>query len=235
MADLSPKLWQDATIESVFDESARTKTFRLKPAEPFTYIAGQHFSIQLQSPDGYKAARDFSFSSAPSSGNVEATIVHLPRGEVSGWFHESAEIGDSVQISPPIGYYFNWTTQQPEPVLLIAGGVGVAPLMSILREHRLQHAASPIALFYSVRNFDEICFKTELVDSPDASFTFTDTAPDDWLGHTGRVTAGMLRPLQQPDQLVYVCGPTSFVETVNTILVEQLAVNPEKIRNERFG
>ena len=235
LADLSPQLWQRATIEAIFDESERTKTFRLKPEAPFSYIAGQHFSIQLRAPDGYAAARDFSLSSAPSSGNVDVTIVHLPNGEVSGWFHESAAIGDSVEISPPIGYYFNWTPDQAEPILLIAGGVGVTPLMSILREHKLTHAESPIALFYSVRNFDEICFKSELKDADNVTFTFTGAPPENWHGNSGRVTAAMLRPLLKPNQTIYVCGPTSFVEAVDSILVDELSVDPTKIRNERFG
>jgi ferredoxin-NADP reductase len=235
MADLSPQLWQQATITAIFDESSRTKTFRLTTSQPMPFIAGQHFSIQLRAANGYATARDFSFSSAPSSGDIDVTIVHLPRGEVSSWFHELAEVGDSLEVSPPIGYYFNWSPQQTEPVLLIAGGVGVTPLVSILREHKLTQAGSPIALFYSVRDFDEICFKPELVDAENVTFTFTGTPPDEWQGNTGRVTADMLQPLLRPDQTIYICGPTSFVEAVDAILVEQLGINSTKIRNERFG
>jgi ferredoxin-NADP reductase len=235
MADLSPNIWRPAKITDIIVESPRTKTFRFEIDGLYPYVAGQHFSIQLRSPNGYTATRDYSFSSAPSSNVIETTIAHAPHGEVSGWFNETAEIGDRVDISPPIGHYFNWTPAQTEPVLLIAGGVGATPLVSMIREHQLQHSSSPISLFYSVRDFEDICFKSELTTAQDVVFTLTDSQPEDWQGNSGRVTAAMLRPLLQPNQTIYVCGPTSFVEAADTILVAELSVDPMKIKTERFG
>jgi ferredoxin-NADP reductase len=235
MADLSPQLWRPATIESIVSESERTKTFRLKLSGPYPFMAGQHCSIQLRAPDGYTAARDYSFSSSPASGVVETTIAHAPHGEVSGWFCTQAEVGDQVEISAPIGRHFVWTPAQTEPILLIAGGVGVTPLMSILREHRASGATSGVNLFYSVRTFEDICFKNELVGKENVTFTLVDSQPDDWQGYTGIVTADMLRPLALPNQTTYVCGPTAYVEAVTHILTDQLGVAADTIKTERFG
>jgi ferredoxin-NADP reductase len=228
-------MWRSARISNIIVESPRTKTFRFELDQPYEFVAGQHCSIQLRAPNGYTTARDYSFSSAPSSDMIDITIAHAPHGEVSGWFNETAEIGDNIEISPPIGHYFNWAPTQTEPVLLIAGGVGATPLVSMMREHQLQNANSPMSLFYSARNFEDICFKSELAHNENVTFTLSDSQPDDWMGNRGRVTAAMLRPLVQPAQTVYVCGPTSFVEAVDTILVNELSVNPMKIKTERFG
>lgn len=235
MADLSPQLWRPATIEKIIVESPRTKTFRLKLSGPYPFVAGQHCSIQLRAPDGYTAARDYSFSSAPSSELVETTIAHAPHGEVSGWFCTQAEVGDTVEISAPIGRHFTWSPLLGESVLLIGGGVGVTPLMSILREHTVMNASSDIKLFYSVRTFEDICFKDELVNKDHVTFTLVDSHPDDWQGHIGIVTADMLRPLVVPNQITYVCGPTAYVEAVTHILTDQMGIAPETIKTERFG
>lgn len=239
MADLSPQLWRRAKIDEIRIESPRTKTFRLSVDGLYPFIAGQHFSIQLKAPNGYSVARYYSFSSAPSTDVIETTIVHAPHGEVSGWFNESAEVGDEIEISPPIGYYFNWTQAQTEPILLIGGGVGVTPLMSMLRERRMQHSEAPIALFYSARNYDDICFKDELFGASqpgeELAFTLVESVPEDWQGHNGLVSASMLKPLLKPNQTIYVCGPTGFVETVDTILTDQLAVPMQQVKTERFG
>lgn len=235
MADLSPQLWRPATIEAIIVESPRTKTFRFRLSGPYPFMAGQHCSIQLRAPDGYTAARDYSFSSSPSSSVIETTIAHAPHGEVSGWFCTEAEVGDVVEISAPIGRHFTWTPLHTEPILLIAGGVGVTPLMSILREHRAAQAASDIKLFYSVRTFDDICFKNELIDKDYVTFTLVDSHPEGWQGHTGIITADMLRPLITPGQTIYVCGPTAYVEAVAHILTDTLDIPPEMIKTERFG
>lgn len=216
-------------------ESPRTKTFRLKLSGPYPFIAGQHCSIQLRAPDGYTAARDYSFSSSPSSSVVETTIAHAPHGEVSGWFCTQAEVGDTVEISAPIGRHFTWSPLQNEPILLIGGGVGVTPLMSIRREHISSQASSDLTLFYSVRTFEDICFKDELGGKGNVIFTLVDNHPDDWQGYTGVVTADMLRPLVKSGQTTYVCGPTAYVEAVTHILTDQLDVAPETIKTERFG
>lgn len=235
MADLSPQLWRTATIDAIITESPRTKTFRLKLSGPYPFSAGQHCSLQLHAPDGYTAARDYSFSSAPSSTLVETTIAHAPHGEVSGWFNEVAEVGDTVDISAPIGRYFTWTPLDTEPTLLIGGGVGVTPLMSILREHTASKVSSDIKLFYSVRTYNDICFKDELLEYDNVTFTLVDSQPEGWSGHMGVVNAEMLRPLIVADQTVFVCGPTAYVEAVAHLLTDELGVSPDRIKTERFG
>jgi len=235
MADLSPRLWRPAHVTDIIVESPRTKTFRLAVEGDCPFIAGQHCSIQLRAPNGYTTARDYSFSSAPSSGNIDITIARVPHGEMSGWFNDTAKIGDGFDISPAVGHYFNWTPDQTEPVLLIAGGVGVTPLMGMLREHRDRRSTNLMTMLYSVRDRENVCFKSELTDATDVAFTLTGEAPKDWHGNSGRITAAMLRPLLKTDQTIYLSGSTRFVEAIDQILATELSIDPARVRAERFG
>lgn len=235
MADLSPQLWRSARIADIITESPRIKTFRLELDGGYPFIAGQHCSVQLRLPSGYTIARDYSFSSPPSSGVVDITIAHIPGGELSTWFHESAKIGETIDISPAVGSYFNWTPQHTQPALLIAGGVGVTPLMSMLREHRMQRSKTPLTLAYSVRRKEDISFKTDVIDADNVLVTITDPSESHTSEHTGRIHAGMLRPLLMPDQVIYLCGSTRFVEAIETLLTVELSIDRLTIKTERFG
>lgn len=231
--------WQPVTIAAIRRESPRTKTFRLELAVPWAFLAGQHCSLRLTAPNGYQAARDYSLSSAPASGVYEVTIAHAPHGEVSGWFCTTAEVGDRLEILGPIGRHFIWQPEQLQPVVLIGGGVGMAPLVSILRQHRtLQHPAA-LSLLYSARSYDDMIFRDELLAPSQANekidFTLVDDAPDDWAYQRGLITTAMLQLALLPGAIIYICGPTGFVETAARLLTAELAIDPASIKTEQFG
>ncbi len=131
--DKSPNAlpWQIGTVEEVRVETYRVKTFTLRLPEWRPFKPGQHFDVRLTAPDGYQAQRSYSIASAPETkGLLELTIEKVPDGEVSPYFHDVVRAGDEVELRGPIGGPFTWTKDVGGPLLLIAGGSGIVPLMS---------------------------------------------------------------------------------------------------------
>ena len=141
----------------------------------------------------------------------------------------------------PVGGYFVWNaTDAGGPLFLAAGGSGIVPLMAMLRHRRLSGSTIPVRLLYSSRTLDDVIYRAEL-DELDAGVevihTLTRTQPPGWAGYARRVDAAMLREVAWPadaEPRTFVCGPTSFVETVARELVE-LGYAPASVKTERFG
>lgn len=238
MAIFEPFPYYPATVTAIREETPRIKTFTIEVMAPWDFLAGQHAVIRLTDENGYIAARDFSISSAPSSGKIEFTVLHEPFGELSTWLHERIKLGDTLQISKPLGSDFSWSPDSDEPVLLLAGGIGSAPLISILREHRISGHKSPMTLAYSAKTADELCFVDDLAsDLPNEQVAVWITQGTHLPvgAHTGRMTAAGLRPLLKDGQKVYICGPTSFVEAMEKLVHEKLSIPAKDILTERFG
>src|SRR6478752_1311587 len=143
-----PKLrWQEAKIAAIMPDTPRVKSFLLAPSAPFPFRAGQHVDVRLTAPDGYQAQRSYSIASAPgANGTIELAVERLDDGEVSPFFHEVAMAGDEIELRGPIGGHFVWTAEQGGPVLLIGGGSGVVPLMSMIRHRHLTASPAPMLL-----------------------------------------------------------------------------------------
>ncbi len=91
--------WQEATIKAIASDTPRVKSFLFAPASPFAFRAGQHVDVRLTAPDGYQAERSYSIASAPErTDGIELAIERLDDGEVSPFFHEVAEIGDTIEL-----------------------------------------------------------------------------------------------------------------------------------------
>ena len=247
------KGWQVATVTSVVDETDTVKTFSLEPSLWHPFRAGQHIDVRLTAPDGYQAQRSYSIASAPDTrGEFNITIELLEDGEVSPYFHEVVQAGDQVEYRGPVGGPFTWRRGESDALLLVAGGSGIVPIMSILR-HRAHERAPlrvPAALLYSSRTVADIIYANELdrLATEDAKLrvvhTLTRERPPEWSGHVGRIDAGMFSDAVQslatlyPDApsstRCYVCGPTDFVEAVAGFAVDA-AFQPADVRTERFG
>jgi len=238
--------WQVARVVNVREETPRAKTLVLHVPSWPGHRAGQHVDIRLVAEDGYRAERSYSIASAPESDMVELTIERLGDGEVSPYLSDVLHAGDGLEVRGPIGGYFVWSAQQAGPLLLIAGGSGIVPLMAMLR-HRahadpLAREQAPARLLYSARTWRDVIYRDELRELADRSgamitFTLTREAPPDWDGLTRRVDRAMLEQIGWPASdmpNVFVCGPTPFVESVATLLVE-LGHEPSRVRTERFG
>jgi len=249
MADLSirgPEVqWQEATIKRVDCQTARVKSLVLRPQTWRSFRAGQHLDVRLTAADGYQAQRSYSVASAPAiEGDYELVVERLGDGEVSPFLHDVAKVGDGIEIRGPIGGHFVWGPEDGGPILLVGGGSGVAPLMSILRHRALIGCKVPVALLFGARTWDDVIFRDELIARDSAGDGFTlllslsrDTArrPQD-LGR--RIDAALLEvglaKLGTPPRLVFACGSNSFVEAVAGHLLD-LGLSPGTIRTERFG
>ena len=237
--------WQEATIERIERQTARVLSFWLRPQTWRSFQAGQHLDIRLTAPDGYQALRSYSVASAPGlEGLYEVIVERLEGGEVSPFLHDVAEVGDAIEIRGPFGGHFVWVPEDGGPLLLIGGGSGVAPLMSILRHRAAVGGAVQVVLLHAARSWEDVIFRDEFIarDTAEAGFTLLlslsqDTArrPQD----TGRridalVLEAALARLGEAPRLTYVCGSNPFVEAVTSHLLD-LAMSPDIIRTERFG
>ena len=237
-----PVTWQVATVREVVAETPRARTLVLDVPEWPGHRAGQHVDVRLTAEDGYQAQRSYSIASAPELDALELTVELVDDGEVSPYFVEEVRAGDQFEVRGPIGGHFSWTVADGGPLLLVAGGSGLVPLMSMLR-HRGARAARSRRTFSSRRAASEdALYRDELEGlEPRAglsvAWTFTRGPPAGWGGFARRVDAAMLAEVAPPPAdapLIFVCGPTPFVETVADLLVDA-GHDPRAIHAERFG
>jgi len=236
--------WRAGTIDGLIDETPRVRSLVLSvPAWP-GHLAGQHVDIRLTADDGYKAERSYSIASAPSDHErLVLTVERLDDGEVSPYLVGEVRVGDEIELRGPIGGYFVWRDRDGGPLLLIAGGSGITPLMAIVRYRADVGCAVPTRLLYSSRSLDEVIYRDELDrlaatrSGLDVVHTLTRARPPQWLGYSRRIDEDMLAeiawsPGEKP--LAYICGPTALVESVASALVH-LGHDPGRIKTERFG
>jgi ferredoxin-NADP reductase len=221
------------------DETPRTRTLVFDlPSWP-GHRAGQHLDVRLTAEDGYQAQRSYSIASAPGE-PVAITVERLDDGEVSPYLTEELREGDDIELRGPIGGYFVWSDADGGPLLLVAGGSGIVPLRAILRHRGLTGSTVPTRLLYSSRTLEDVIYRGELDgldDGVQVVHTLTRAQPPGWEGYSRRVDAPLLGEVAWPAQehpLAYVCGPTSFVETVADGLVG-LGYPAERVKTERFG
>ncbi len=238
-----PLGWQTGTVERIKVETYRIKTFTLSLPDWQPFLPGQHFKVRLTAPDGYQAIRSYSIASAPEEeGVVDLTIELIPDGEVSPYFHQVVLEKDEIEVRGPIGGPFTWTAEVGGPLLLIAAGSGIVPLMSMLRHRNRSAPNVPATLLYSSRSLEDIIYREELeLSTVDPQVTVVHTLtrkrPSGWKGWNRRIDRSMLQQiLSWLDRMphVYVCGPTPFVEWVATELVD-IGIEPHRVRTERFG
>jgi ferredoxin-NADP reductase len=236
-------LWRLAEVIEVVPETPRTKRLVLEVLGWEGHKAGQHVDVRLTAPDGYQAQRSYSIASAPEDERLVLTVDRLDEGEVSPYLTDVLRARDKLELRGPIGGYFTWEEGDGGPLLLLGGGSGVAPLMSMIRHRAAAGSDIPCRLLYSSRSYEEIIFREELetLASRDASLevihTLTRSRPEGWAGYHRRVDAEMLEEVSWPaneNPLAFVCGPTSFVEGVADALVG-LGHDPAQVKTERFG
>ena len=236
--------WQIASIEDIKPETANVKSFTLAIPAWMRHRAGQHYDIRLTAEDGYQAQRSYSIASEPErEGEIDITVERIHDGEVSNYMHEVLVPGDRIEVRGPIGGYFVWEATMDEPLLLIAGGSGVVPLMSMIRHRAAAGAKNPTSLLYSSRSFEDVIYYEELEKLRAANHgvqvfhTLTRSQPSDWHGYSRRIDADMLKEVAGPlgkSVQVFICGPTLLVESAANLLVKT-GINSNQIRTERFG
>jgi ferredoxin-NADP reductase len=232
-----------ATLVAVCDETPTARTMALDvPGWP-GHLAGQHVDVRLTAEDGYSTQRSYSIASAADGERVEITVQRVADGEVSPYLVDDFAVGTAVELRGPVGGWFVWRPSDPAPVLLVAGGSGIVPLMAMIRTRRSAGSRVPFRLLYSVRSPDELIYAEDLLRpggpgaGVDVTLAFTRTAPEGHRRAPHRVDVVDLTAIAWPTEFEpsnYVCGPTGFVEAMADILVG-LGHDASQIRTERFG
>ena len=233
--------WQLAELAEVVVETSHVKTLVFDvPGWP-GHRAGQHVDVRLTAEDGYQAERSYSIASAPDSTRVALTIQTLEDGEVSPYLTDVLRPGDKIELRGPIGGYFVWQPSDGGPLMLVAGGSGIVPLMAMIRTRAAAGNDSETRLLYSSRSLNDLIYRDELEhlssNGLTVVYTLTDSQPPGWTSYARRVDPEMLaevapRPAEHPR--FYTCGPTPFVEAVAEALV-RLGHETRAIKTERFG
>lgn len=236
--------WQLATVAGFRDETPTVRTFTLSLPEWPGHRPGQHVDLRLTAEDGYSVERSYSIASEPERGaEVDITVERIEGGEASPFLHEVVVPGDRLEIRGPIGGYFVWEAALGGPLLLVAGGSGVVPLMAMARHRARAGSRVPARLLFSSRGPDEIIYRAELDrlagagDGFEVTHALTRVQPPGWTGYARRIDERMLAEVVEPlgaATRAYACGPTALVETVANGLVN-LGLPPDRIRTERFG
>ncbi|MFG6193483.1 ferredoxin reductase [Nonomuraea sp. JJY05] len=232
--------WRAAELAEIVKETATARTLRFRVPEWPGHLAGQHVDVRLTAEDGYTAQRSYSLAGPADGDLVDLTVETVPDGEVSPYLTEVIEVGDQVELRGPVGGWFVWRPESKAPVVLVAGGSGIVPLMAMIRARRQAGSRVPFRLLYSLRDPDRRYYAEELRRPDpglDISYLYTRSAPPGTSRAAGRImlddlAEGGWPATFEPD--CYVCGPTGFVEAAADLLLA-LGHAPERIRTERFG
>jgi len=237
--------WQSCAIVEIAARTPTIKSFFLRLTEPFEHKAGQHVDIRLTAPDGYTAMRSYSIASAPSGSKViELAIERLPDGEVSPFFHDVAQVGDTIELRGPLGGHFLWPGPTEKSVLLIGAGSGVVPLMAMIRYRKASAERVPVALLLSSRTWGDVLFRDELLELesslPDfvLALALTREPATRSSDFSRRIDAPMVADvaarLRVAPGCVFVCGSNTFVDIAADAA---LALRPDAgaIKTERYG
>jgi len=244
-------MWRLATVADRVEETPTVRTLVLDVPQWPGHRAGQHVDVRLTADDHYQAQRSYSIASAPEDARLALTIERLEDGEVSPYLTDVLRVGDRLELRGPIGGYFVWDVLLGGPLLLVAGGSGIVPLMAMLRHRaaalhtadaRRRHSMQT-RLLYSSRRWDDVIYRGELArlaqddETLEVALTLTRESPQWWTGFRRRIDRMMLAEIAWPATErphVFVCGPTPLVEGAAAALVE-LGHDPASVKTERFG
>jgi ferredoxin-NADP reductase len=235
--------WQIGSVAELVQETPRVASLVLDVPDWPGHDAGQHVDVRVTADDGYQAERSYSIASAPEDHRLAITVERLEDGEVSTYLVGEVRIGDKVELRGPIGGYFVWKGSDERPLLLVAGGSGIVPLMAMIRHRAATGSTTPTRLLYSSRSLEDVIYKEELDrlasagDGLTVAHTLTRKQPEGWAGYSRRIDTAMLAEVAWPKAqmpIVYVCGPTPLVEGVASLLVD-MGYDPASIKTERFG
>jgi ferredoxin-NADP reductase len=235
--------WEVSSVIELIDETARVRSLVLEVPDWPGHLPGQHVDVRLTAEDGYQVERSYSIATPADGRRVTISVERLDNGEVSPYLAGELRVGDQLELRGPIGGYFVWTPDDGRPLLLAGGGSGIVPLMAMLRARVAAGSVVPVRLLVSARTIDELIYRAELESIAAANSgveiirTLTRVQPSGWTGYSRRVDRAMLAVVAWPvdrQPRMFACGPTGFVETVASSLVE-LGHEPGNVRTERFG
>jgi ferredoxin-NADP reductase len=230
-------------VAELVQETPRVASLLLDVPDWLGHDAGQHVDVRLTAEDGYQAQRSYSIASPPDDSRLAITVERLEDGEVSPYLVGEVKVGDKIELRGPIGGYFVWKAGDMRPLLMIGGGSGIVPLMAMIRHRWASRTKPPARLLYSSRTLEDVIYKDELDrlgaqgDGLAVAYALTRAQPRGWKGYARRIDREMVSEVawpREPAPLVFICGPTSFVEAAAGLLVD-VGYDPSWIKTERFG
>ena len=221
--------WRTARVVSIDRPVPHGVRLRLEVADRMDHMPGQHYVVRLTAPDGYTAQRSYSVASPPSDPLVELFVERFEDGEVSGYLADVVEPGDEFEVRGPIGGWFVW--DGTSPALLVGGGTGVVPLVSMLRTARDVGRTDLLRIAVAARTWDELPYADELA-AAGALVALSREARG--IRPAARLGGDELVPLWEPGQTAYVCGSAVFAESLSQLLLG-LGFAARDVRIERFG
>ncbi|WP_293678642.1 FAD-binding oxidoreductase [uncultured Phenylobacterium sp.] len=232
-------------IKAIFDETPTVKTFRLMEPNlgeiPFTFLPGQYATLTSEI-DGQKVRRSYTISSSPTQRDyVELTVKREQFGLESRHLHDHAATGDLLEVTAPSGNFF-FTGKEAKGIVLIAGGVGVTPMMSVLRSLTDRSYAHDIHFLYAAKTPSELIFREECAylarrhPKLQVVSIVSDADGQDWTGPVGFMTAEFIAASVDDiaDHRIHLCGPLPMMKAVKSAL-ETLKVPPEQVKTEDFA
>src|SRR3954464_11596345 len=176
-------LWRLAEVVEVVPETPRTKSLVLEVPDWEGHKAGQHVDVRLTAEDGYQAQRSYSIASAPEDERLELTVERIDDGGGSPYLAGVVRAGDEFEVRGPVGGHFTWRVADGGPLLLVAGGSGLVPLMAMLRHRAAQGATVPARLLVSARRWHDVLYRDDLAalaarkDGLGVAYTLTRAVP----------------------------------------------------------
>ncbi len=233
-------------VGAVIPETPSVKTIRLLPSSadtpmPFNFVPGQFLNLSFW-VGGAKMNRSYSISSSPIQREyVDLTVRREPRGAVSRHVDDLLKVGDTIEAGGPVGRS-TFTGTEADSIVLIAGGVGITPMMSITRYLTERSWAGDIFFLYACRAPADFIFEKDIAElqrvNPNLHFTVVMERADgsDYQGRRGRITREVLLETvpNLPSRRVHLCGPPVMMDAIKAILVE-LGVPPDQVKSESFG
>ena len=232
-------------VAAIFRETPDVKTFRLVEPEggaiPFTFLPGQ-FVTFTAAIDGKPVRRSYTIASSPAQSEyVEITVKREELGLESRYLHDQVMTGDPILVTGPSGV-FTFTGKEAASIVLIGGGVGITPMMCVIRYLTDRSFAGDIFFLYGARTSDDFNFREELAylekrhSNLHVAAVMEHAGGPAWTGAVGMISKAFIAQ-SVPEiarRRVHICGPPRMMDAVRSELLE-LGVATDKIRTEAFG
>ncbi|SDP39823.1 Ferredoxin-NADP reductase [Nakamurella panacisegetis] len=223
--------WRTAVVREVEHPQPNAVRLVLDVPDRIAHLPGQHYIVRLRAEDGYTAQRSYSIASSPAQPGIELFVERLEDGEVSGFLADVVQVGDELEVRGPIGGWFVWRGDAPG--LLVGGGTGVVPLVSMVRHARDVGRPDLLKVAVSARSLAELPYADELI-AAGATVALSRTSDPSVMRAAGRLGPADLQPLVTGGPTAFVCGSTGFAEATSRLLIGA-GVPSSAIRVERFG
>lgn len=226
--------WMDGRVLAVESVSSTVKRMVVRAnADGLRFLPGQYIHMEVPGTD---KVRSYSFANAPGEEQLTFFLKLYAAGAMSDYLRDRAQSGDAIRIKGPVGHFY--LREAKRPIVMVAGGTGLAPMLSMLRTlAALRSGVPPIHLIYGVNEADEFFAASELTAlgmKLPLTVERVAVSPTGWLGPKGHVTS-LLRPelLHGGECNVYLCGPPPMIEAASDWL-QKNGMRPERVHSERF-